>query len=164
MARFNLADYETVEERLRRFWKDHPNGAIITQNQTTEGDRERKQWVVYAEVYFNHDDIRPRGTGMAFETDGVGMAQTTAAMETCESSSIGRALANCGYSGNKRASRTEMEKVQRGTVTPIGIEKIDPSKATTLDELNALWQQAVLFGSSGELQAEFTAKKKELGG
>jgi hypothetical protein len=27
---FNLEDYETVEERLVKFWKDHPDGRIST--------------------------------------------------------------------------------------------------------------------------------------
>lgn len=164
MARFNLADYDLVEDRIKKFWTKYPDGAITTQNTTTDADRDRKQWVVEAAVYRHRDDIRPTSTGMAFETDGTAGANQTSALENCETSAIGRALANFTFSGNKRASREEMAKVARGTVTPIGIEKIDPSKATTLDELNAMWQQAVLFGSSKELQAEFTAKKKELGG
>jgi hypothetical protein len=28
---FNLQDYETVEERLIKFWKDHPDGQIHTE-------------------------------------------------------------------------------------------------------------------------------------
>jgi hypothetical protein len=27
---FNLDNYETVEDRLVRFWNDHPNGRIFT--------------------------------------------------------------------------------------------------------------------------------------
>jgi hypothetical protein len=58
-----------------------------------------------------------KATGLAFEVDGSGMTQRANALETCETSAIGRALANMNLSGNKRASRTEMEKAQRG-VTP----------------------------------------------
>jgi len=29
--RFNLEDYETVEERIRRFYEDNPDGRIITE-------------------------------------------------------------------------------------------------------------------------------------
>lgn len=122
MARFNLNEYETVEERLKRFWADHPNGAIITENLTQPSDRVSHTWVVRASVYFEHDDEKPRGTGLAFEIDGTPGANVTSALENCESSSVGRALANCGYSGNKRPTRTEMAKVNRGPVPPRDID------------------------------------------
>jgi hypothetical protein len=167
MARFNLDDYETVESRLKRFWKDHPEGAVIVDNITTEGDRTRGEWVCTASIYFHHEDIRPRGTDTAFEREvGNGPQGQGAGLETCATSSVGRALANCGYSGNKRASREEMEKVQRlGNVTPFsrGLgTPIDPATANTLDELNTLWSKAVDEGRTDELQAAFTKRKTEL--
>jgi hypothetical protein len=56
-----------------------------------------------------------KATGHAFEIDGEnGMANKTSALENCETSAIGRALANCGYGGDKRVSREEMAKVERG--------------------------------------------------
>jgi type II secretory pathway component PulM len=114
MAQFNLNDYETVEERIRRFYKDNPDGRIITENQTTLQDRQVSTWVVYAAVYLTNDrETLARATGLAYEIDGVGMANKTSALENAETSAIGRALANAGYSGNKRASREEMAKVAR---------------------------------------------------
>jgi hypothetical protein len=115
MAQFNLNDYETVEERIRRFYKDNPDGRIITENQTTLQDRQVSTWVVMASVYLNNETDKPKATGLAFEVDGVGMANKTSALENAETSAIGRALANAGYSGNKRASREEMAKVARET-------------------------------------------------
>jgi hypothetical protein len=56
MAQFNLADYETVEERIRRFYKDNLTGRIITDNITTLQDRQASTWVVKASVYL---DDRP---------------------------------------------------------------------------------------------------------
>jgi len=120
MANFNLADYETVEQRIRRFYGDYPDGRIITENLTTLQDRQVSTWVVKAYIYLNTGDQAadlPKATGMAFEIDGAGMAQKTAALETCESSAIGRALANANYSGNRRTTREEMAKVERG-ITP----------------------------------------------
>jgi len=114
MPQFNLNDYETVEERIRRFYKDNPDGRIITENQTTLQDRQVGTWVVYAAVYLTNDrEALARATGLAFEVDGQGMANKTSALENAETSAIGRALANAGYSGNKRASREEMAKVAR---------------------------------------------------
>jgi hypothetical protein len=165
MARFNLADYETVAERTARFYKDHPNGAIITTNLTTEGDRQRKQWVVYSEVWFDkNSDLRPTGTGLAFEIDGTAGANLTSALENCESSSVGRALMNASYGGDKRVTREEMRKVNRGAPSETQITAIDVQNAATLDELNLLWSRAVDSGDSTKLIAEFTARKKALNG
>ena len=169
MARFNLEDYETVEDRLKRFWTKYPDGAIQTDMINTDADRERKQWIVQAYVYRHRDDQRAIGTGLAFEIDGTQGANQTAALENAETSAIGRALANCGFSGNKRASREEMAKANRGNVTELKPNweaivqpTIDPTKATTTDELNEMWAQAVSTGQSKQLQTAFTKRKKEL--
>jgi hypothetical protein len=144
MAQFNLADYETVEERIRRFYKDHPQGRIITDNITTLQDRQVSTWVVKALVYTN-DDLYPKASGLAFEVDGQGMANKTSALENAETSAIGRALANAGYSGNKRTSRQEMEKVARGA-TPKATSKDWIAMATDLgndiEGLRLLYSQA----------------------
>jgi hypothetical protein len=113
MANFNLNDYETVEERIRRFYKDNEGGRIITQNITTLQDRQVGTWVVQAFVYLYEAAEQPKATGLAFEVDGQGMANKTSALENAETSAIGRALANAGYSGNKRATREEMAKVAK---------------------------------------------------
>lgn len=116
MAQFNLQDYETVAERIARFYKDNPDGRIITRNITTATDRAISTWVVQAYIYLSSGDQAaniPKATGLAFEIDGAGLAQKTSALEVCETSAIGRALANAGYSGDKRATREEMSKVKR---------------------------------------------------
>jgi len=117
MAQFNLAEYETVAERIVRFYKDNADGRIITRNITTATDRAISTWVVQAYIYLNAEDQKnnlPKATGLAFEIDGAGMAQKTSALEVCETSAIGRALANANYSGDKRATREEMTKVAKG--------------------------------------------------
>jgi len=165
MARFNLADYATVQERIEAFWKKYPNGAIITTDLTTDADRDRKQWRVYAEVYFTFDELRPRGTGLAFEIDGGAGANMTSAYENAETSAIGRALATANFTTSKnRASRTEMQKAERGVATVAQITALDVQSATTLDELNKLWSQAVDSGDSAKLITEFTSRKKALNG
>lgn len=116
MATFNLNDYETVEERIKRFYALCPDGRIITKNLTTLQDRQHGTWVVEAQIFLNNEEQErrlPKATGLAFEVDGTGMANKTSALENCETSAIGRALANMNLSGNKRTSREEMEKVQR---------------------------------------------------
>jgi hypothetical protein len=118
MAHFNPAEYETVAERLKRFYKDYPDGRIITENLTEQHDRVLATWVVKASIFLNADDQRnnlAKATGLAFEVDGVGMAQKTSALETCETSAIGRALGNMGYFGSLKPTREEMQK----TVKPV---------------------------------------------
>jgi hypothetical protein len=146
MAQFNLNDYETVEERIRRFYKDNPDGRIITENQSTLQDRQVGTWVVYAAVYLTNDrEALARSTGLAFEVDGQGMANKTSALENAETSAIGRALANAGYSGNKRTSREEMEKVARGK-TPVAPTRdwlvMAESMGDDLDGLRLLYSEA----------------------
>jgi hypothetical protein len=120
MANFNLNDYELVETRIAKFYALYEDGRIHTENMTTKEERERGLWVVKARIYKTLEDQRlgcPTSTGYAFEVDGGYGANKTSALENCETSAIGRALANMGLHGNKRASREEMSKVERG-VTP----------------------------------------------
>ena len=116
MAQFNLAEYETVAERIKRFYKDYPDGRIITENITQQHDRAISTWVVKALVFFTREDQESglaKASGLAFEVDGVGMANKTSALENAETSAIGRALANAGYFGDKKASREEMVKASK---------------------------------------------------
>ena len=106
---FNLDDYETVEERLVKFWKEHPDGQIHTRvlEHTTS------RFIVEASIYRTEADARPWTTGLAEETIQGRGVNATSALENCETSAIGRALANAGYATKgKRASREEMGKVK----------------------------------------------------
>ncbi len=104
---FNLDDYETVEERLIKFWKEHPEGRIITIMLSGSGS----QFIVRAELYKDGSDTI-WATGLAEETVQGRGVNSTSALENCETSAIGRALANAGYATKgKRASREEMSKV-----------------------------------------------------
>jgi len=87
---FNLADYETVEERLIKFWKDHPDGQIHTKLLDSTAGR----FIVEASVYRTEADVRPWTTGLAEETIQGRGVNATSALENCETSAIGRALAN----------------------------------------------------------------------
>lgn len=114
--RFNLADYETVEARIKRFYEANPDGRIETtwESSYAVDGASPNIWVVKAFVYLTAGDQAnklPKATGYAFEKDGTGGANNTSALENAETSAIGRALANMNLSGNKRASREEMQKV-----------------------------------------------------
>lgn len=108
---FNLDDYEPVDVRIEKFWAEHPDGRILTAlEQTGEA-----HYIVVASVYRTAEDVRAAATGWAQENVTAKGVNSTSALENCETSAIGRALANLGYAAKgKRASREEMEKAQRG--------------------------------------------------
>jgi hypothetical protein len=140
--RFNLDDYETVESRIKKFYELYPDGRIVTEwvNRFDEQMTTPMTWVVRTEVFLNADDQenrRPKATGYAFERDGTGEVNQTSALENAETSSTGRALANMGLSGNKRASREEMQKVARARDW---VE--EASRLTDKDALRLLWAEA----------------------
>ena len=144
MAQFNLQDYETVAERIARFYKDNNDGRIITRNITTSNDRAISTWVVQAYIYLNSPDQEKnlaKATGLAFEIDGAGMANKTSALENAETSAIGRALANAGYSGDKRSTREEMSKVKRD-VTPPRNWQAALDNINDIDGLRSLYLEA----------------------
>lgn len=167
MTRFNIEEYDLVENRIARFLEDNPDGRIITHEITRGEDRARGYWVVKAEVFLDHEDQHaecPKATGWAFEIEGTAGANATSSLENCETSAIGRALANAGYSGKKRPSQTEMKKVARAE-NPVSGDFVEQvSTAKTMDELTKLWEQAVQSGWAEDLQKLFTARKQALGG
>ena len=105
---FNLADYEPVEVRLEKFIKDYPSFRISTELEVVEASR----YIVKAYLFKNAEDGVAWATGYAEETVTSRGVNQTSALENCETSAIGRALANAGYAPKgKRPSREEMSKV-----------------------------------------------------
>ena len=124
---FNLEDYETVEERLIKYWKDHPDGRIDTRLVEASATR----FIVQAYIYRTEVDQHPWSSGLAEETIQGRGVNATSALENCETSAIGRALASAGYATKgKRPSREEMAKVAAGAVVS---EKIKETKAKMAD-------------------------------
>ena len=112
---FNLADYETVESRLEKFWKEYPDGRISTKIEQATDTR----YIVSAELFKTEADAKAYATGLASESVSDRGVNSTSALENCETSAIGRALANAGYAAKgKRASREEMDKVNRAEFKP----------------------------------------------
>jgi hypothetical protein len=107
---FNLDNYETVEVRLEKFISDWPDFRIDTELESFANDR----FIVKAYIYRTYADGVAFSTGYAEEKITDRGVNSTSALENCETSAIGRALANAGYAAKgKRPSREEMGKVAR---------------------------------------------------
>ena len=110
---FNLENYETVDERLEKFWEKYPDGRIATELVTAQEGR----YIVQAFIYKTYADPVAFATGLAEETISTRGVNATSACENAESSAIGRALHTGGISkhseGKPRPSREEMVKVAR---------------------------------------------------
>ena len=125
---FNLDDYETVEERLIKFWKDHPQGRIETKLIVNTPS----QYIVWSAIYRDSADVQPWATGLAEETVQGRGVNATSALENCETSSLGRSLANAGYATKgKRASREEMSKVAAKQEVKAKVEEVKAKMADT---------------------------------
>jgi hypothetical protein len=128
---FDLSDYQPVEERLILFWKEHPDGQIHTKLLESQSAR----FIVEASIYRTEADIRPWTTGLAEETVQGRGVNATSALENCETSAIGRALANAGYATKgKRASREEMQKVAKGVQIATQVAEVKAKMADTSKE------------------------------
>jgi hypothetical protein len=110
---FNLEDYEPVDARIAKWWEKHPEGSLQTELIEASGTR----FIVKA-ISYTADGLIV-ATGYAEETVSQKGVNATSALENCETSAIGRALANAGFQAKigKRASREEMASVQRAQAT-----------------------------------------------
>jgi hypothetical protein len=110
MSRFDLSQYETVDERIHKFWQMHPNGRILTHLVHFD----ETQFIVKAEVYTDRDDSTPAASDYAEERVGTSPVNRTSALENCSTSAIGRCLSTLGLSKQgARPSQTEMQKAER---------------------------------------------------
>jgi hypothetical protein len=115
---FNLQDYEPVAARLDRWLKaDHKTHQPSVRTFLVS-EPSSDICVFRAELWLlgeTKDDDYLLSTGWAEEIRGAGNVNRTSHVENCETSAVGRALANAGMAGSdvsKRPSREEMTKVQ----------------------------------------------------
>lgn len=107
---FDPSRYATVAERIVLFYKSHPGGRITTELI----NRDAASVTFKALVFRGECDAEPAATGWATEREGDGDINTVACLENTETSAIGRALANLGFTAAKeRPSVEEMKKAAR---------------------------------------------------
>jgi hypothetical protein len=106
----NLENYETVAERIEKFWVKYPNGRIDVKIIFQDGTR----YIVQTDLYKEINDLVP------FATDYAEEIRSTAnrfPLENGSTSAIGRALHTGGLSkfseNQNRPSLEEMRRVER---------------------------------------------------
>jgi hypothetical protein len=109
-GRDDLSDYALVADRITLFYERYPDGRIVTELHS----RVDREITFRALVYRSAAEAVPAATGWASEREGDGEINRVACLENTETSAVGRALANLGFTASsRRPSREEMEKVAR---------------------------------------------------
>jgi hypothetical protein len=128
---FNINDYETVEVRLGKFIAEHNDFRIYTELLESSNSR----FIVRASIYRTELDAYPWATGLAYEMVTDRGVNQTSALENCETSAIGRALANAGYAAKgKRPSQSEMVKVIAAENKPKTIYGTPNSRSAAVEQ------------------------------
>ena len=103
-------DYAPVADRITLFYQRFPDGRIITELVA----RDAHEVTFRAAVYRSSADPEPAATGWAAEREGDGDVNSVACLENTETSAIGRALANLGFTAStQRPSAEEMASASR---------------------------------------------------
>ena len=107
---FNLSDYEDVDTRIHKFYEKYPDGAIHTE--LVYNDEEKGVTIFKATAFRTYADSVASAVGYARGARKDRGVDRDFWFENCETSAIGRCLANLGLSARgKRASSLEMAKV-----------------------------------------------------
>ncbi|MHB1224982.1 MAG: hypothetical protein ACYC2G_13220 [Gemmatimonadaceae bacterium] len=120
-------EYAPVADRITLFYERFPEGRIITELVA----RSEREVTFRAAVYRSPADREPAATGWAAEREGDGDVNSVACLENTETSAIGRALANLGFTAStQRPSLEEMARASARRVAqgrrPVGVAEPAP--------------------------------------
>jgi len=133
---FDLSNYETVDERLHKWWKEFPDGRLETE--VVEASNTR--FIVICRLFRTEVDQKPYATGIASETVSDRGVNANFALPNCETSAIGRAISNAGLSAKgKRPSREEMASVNKLQAVPqtFSVDRTEPLPISNEDWVKA---------------------------
>jgi hypothetical protein len=118
---FDLKNYEMVKDRIKKFYKEYPDGRILTNVDIIDIDG-GKAALCKSFIFLDKESQEknlPKSSGLAFEKEGFNNINLKSWVEVAETSAIGRALANMNIAGKDRPSREEMTKAQSSNVSDI---------------------------------------------
>ena len=151
-------EYLTVAYRIKQFRVDHPDWQIHTDIVHMDDDRV----VVRAEICDSASVTI--ATGHAEEKRSSSQINQTSALENCESSAVGRALAFAGYGGSEIASADEVQNAiyQQENKNP-RVEKMTAAvnACGSLEDLKVVWG-AMNESDRKVMQSIFSKRKEEV--
>jgi len=144
--KFKGKNYTEVKDRIDAFLSEYPEATIdnmlVSVNSITDtptGER-CNEYMVRSTVYPDKEN-KPEQyyVGHAAERDNTGFVNKTSALENCETSAAGRALAFAGYGGGYAiASKEEVENAKTA-------QKKSHVTIKMLEELDANFKKATPF-------------------
>ena len=136
-------DYIEVNERVKQFHKDYPNGSI-----TTELIEMTDRFITKTTVIPDVKNADRKFTGIAYEKEDSTFINKTSALENCETSSVGRALGMLGIgidtsiaSYNEVANAVEQQKDKPKTIPPVNLkdqEVPNPAYDAAVNDLDGI--------------------------
>ena len=117
-------DYVMVKDRIIFFNDNCPNGSIITESKATDNS-----FIFKSKITPDVENPSRYFTGHAEEIIGSSQINKTSALENCETSAWGRALANLGIGlDTSVASYEEVANAVKQQATPASKPKLDEDK------------------------------------
>ena len=160
-------DYKTVAKRVNEFRKQYESKMAIVTNLVAIDE---KNVVMKAEIL--DENQRIIATGYAEENRQASQINRTSALENCETSAIGRALANFGLAGGEYASADEVASAinqqEQSNKSRIDFQEVrDTAKMIDdLESLQALYKELMAEKLTEKQQAVInkiiSERKKEL--
>ena len=160
-------DYKTVAKRVDEFRKQYESKMAIVTNLVAIDE---KSVVMKAEIL--DENQRIIATGYAEENRQASQINRTSALENCETSAIGRALANFGLAGGEYASADEVASAinqqEQSNKSRIDFQEVrDTAKMIDdLESLQALYKELMAEKLTEKQQAVInriiSERKKEL--
>ena len=152
-------EYLTVAYRIKQFRVDHPDWQIHTDIVHMDDDRV----VVRAEIADSAGVTV--ATGHAEEKRSASQINQTSALENCESSAVGRALAFAGYGGSEIASADEVQNAiyQQENKPDPRVEKMTKAvnACGSLEDLKVVWG-AMNESDRKVMQSIFSTRKEQV--
>jgi len=161
-----LDEYETVQERIAKFYQKFPEGRIVTELASDPANWERCRYK--AALFRSFEDASPLATGHAVEAvdDAKSAVNKAYHEENCESSAIGRALANAGFApkGGGPAPQAEPAEKRQETPKPAAqAPKAQPAQESDSDGdhpvLQIIWDKAQGMGISPKEMKAFLVQE-----
>lgn len=153
-------EYMTVALRVQNFREAHPDWSIVTQIV----HRDENEVVMVATIL--NDQGRILATGHAEEKRKASQINSTSALENCETSAIGRALAGAGFGGSEFASANEVQNAIQQQSPGVDKAVAAIKEAGSMEALKIVYTSAIRqFKNPSDLErinAAKDARKAEL--